>query len=182
SVLALERITTEIYKAFLRQEAQEKYLIPSDLNLRIPLVLRRGIGLILLFCIWSMVLFWDPQIQPTVLVMVFGIVSALGGMAKDAPYEGIEPVKFFRTPVLTVVSALGIQALFSDLASKFFLLAIGGAERVLSESYKKYIRGRVPGKFKSPEIHNTDWQEKRKVVTPLYLMNLLAFIVLAVLR
>ena len=39
SVISLERISTEIYKAFLRSEDQRKYAIPSDLRIR----LNRGI-------------------------------------------------------------------------------------------------------------------------------------------
>ena len=34
-VISLERITTEIYKALVRQEDQGKYKIPSDLNIKV---------------------------------------------------------------------------------------------------------------------------------------------------
>src|SRR5687767_13041682 len=48
-VIAFERLTTEIYKALIRDERQVKYKIPSDLNVDFPRSIEKIIGFLSIF-------------------------------------------------------------------------------------------------------------------------------------
>lgn len=176
SVISLERITTEIYKALIRNEDQSKYKIPSDLNFKFSRVLKVILGLTLIFSILLLLRFVDLKINNLLLTVIAGIIAALGGMAKDAPYEGFELLKFFRTPIVSVVMGLLLNFYYPGLESKFFLLALMGGERVVSECWKKVIKGKVPGKFKK-EI-NPEWRKKRKMLLVPYAISFGLFILL----
>ena len=160
-VIALERITTEIYKTLIRVEDQRKYKIPSDLNIMIGRRFKFLFGFVLIFMLGTLIYLIEISISKIYLTLIIGFIIALGGMLKDAPFEGFDTLKFFRSPLIAIIVGVGLLLTFPSLAGKYFLLAVAGAERIVSEFYKKILRGRVPGKFQKKEL-NTSWQYKRK--------------------
>ena len=177
TVISLERISTEIYKAFIRVENQDKYLIPSDLNIKINQELKFIIGLFLIFLLGTITYYIEININKIYLTLIIGFLIALGGMLKDAPHEGFDKIKFFRSPLVSIIIGLIINLLFPDLFGKFFLLSIAGGERIISEFYKKIFRGRVPGKFKQKEF-SSKWIKERKKLLLLYVLDILGLIIL----
>lgn len=177
ATIALERITTEIYKALIRQENQEKYLIPSDLNLKGSRWSKASAGVTILLLLLILVHNLQFDIGKPYLVALVGFGIALGGMLKDAPYEGFDFIKFFRSPVVAVAVGVILTILHPEVPALFFLLAIAGGERVVSEFYKKIYGGRVPGKFKSKK-HDQNWLVQRKKVLLLYAINIVLLIAL----
>lgn len=181
-VISLERISTEIYKAFLREEDQGKYKIPSDLNLKLPSPLKKGIGISLLLVIILTVKYYHLDLDTTEFFIIITIVPALGGMMKDAPYEGFQPLKFIRSPIVIFLLGLFILKIFPHYDQKYILLSILGAERIICECYKKIINGRCPGKFRIDRDHpvNSTWKKKRVVLLLPYITNILLILLLAV--
>lgn len=176
-VICLERITTEIYKALIRVEDQNKYKIPSDLNIKLDYKLKLFFGLLLILLIGVLIYFIEIPINKKYLTLIIGVFIAVTGMLKDAPYEGFDVVKFFRSPVVAIIIGLALILLFPAISGKFFLLATAGGERILSELYKKIFRGRIPGKFKEKEFNKT-WREKRKLLLFLYALDIIGLVVL----
>jgi hypothetical protein len=88
---------------------------------------------------------------PTWLVVitigsVFGWISAFGGAWKDAPIEGFETLKFFRSPGIAVTWA----AILSMLTTSWPLLALAAEGFTVAsiETHKKFGEpDKPPGKF-----------------------------------
>jgi len=177
SVISLERITTEIYKALIRVEKQDKYKIPSDLSIKANQKLKFTIGIFLLVLLWFSIYYIEIPIDKIYLTLVIGFSIALGGMLKDASHEGFDKIKFFRSPLVAIIVGLGINFLYPDISGKFFLLSVAGAERIISEFYKKIFRGRIPGKFKEKEF-NKMWVKQRKKLLVLYFFDIVGLITL----
>ncbi len=180
SVISLERITTEIYKALVRKESQTKYSIPSDLNLRynrgIKIVLASLLYLTLAFAVYYL----DIGKANIYLALTMGLFVALGGMLKDAPFEGFSPSKFLRSPTIGIIIGFLVLNYFPTLNGKFYLLSIAGAERIVSECYKKIICGRIPGKFKT-KLFNAAWQRKRRWILIPYSATIIILFLLSIL-
>lgn len=176
-VISLERITTEIYKALFRVENQDKYKIPSDLNIKLNRKLKLFIGFSLLILLALFVYFCDLSLNKVYLIFIIGILSAIGGALKDAPFEGFDLIKFFRTPLISIVIGILLLIRFPTISGKYFVLAIAGGERIASEFYKKILRGRIPGKFKQVEF-NENWKNKRKQLLFLYVADIIGLIFL----
>lgn len=181
ATIALERITTEIYKACIRVESQAKYLIPSNPFPHVPIVIRRLAGILLLISIAWAVSTVRLDAPLWVITLVMGLSVALGGMLKDAPHEGFEPLKFFRSPVVAGICAGALWVLYPTLNMTLFFLAIAGAERIVSEFYKKILHGRIPGKFRRVPI-NTHWQQSRHLVLYAYAADVVALAMLHFIR
>lgn len=164
-VITFERATTEIYKALIRNEQQDKYLIPSDLNIKGPIWLKRVIGLMLV--VGVMVLYWTFSLELSFwfTAIIAGLVAAFFGMAKDAPYEGFQ-IKFFRSPIVALIVGSGLNYLYPTLNTKYLLFGVWGGERILSECYKKIINGRVAGKFKQVNTPSSWIKERWWVLIP----------------
>lgn len=112
SVVAIDTVLWEIYKMFFREESQAKYKIPSTFHLLNRKVESRpkkmifGIGMLLfvfLFVIWSAEWKINNIFMALVVAVVVGWVEAIGGAWKDAPFEGFEFWKLFRSPVVALV-------------------------------------------------------------------------------
>ena len=176
-VICLERITTEIYKALIRVEDQDKYSIPSDLNLKWNQTLKRFLGLLLIATLAVTVYFIEIPLNNISITIIIGLFAALTGMSKDAPYEGFKLLTFFRSPVNSIALGILLSILFPAIGGKYLLLAIAGGERILSEFYKKIFKGRIPGKFKQIE-HNEAWKEKRSWVLVMYAANIIGIVFL----
>lgn len=163
NVITFERITTEIYKAFIRTEKQDKYLIPSDLNLKFPPPAKQLLGILLIVAIIAA--FWFSEIRTNLYpaLLLAGFAPAFGGMLKDAPYEGFELLKFFRSPLVSLLVGLSLLQLFPSIALNYFLFGVWGGERLISEFYKKIMKGNIPGKFKADTSHrrNEMWATQR---------------------
>jgi hypothetical protein len=177
SVITLERITTEIYKALIRVEDQAKYKIPSDLNIKWNRTLRAFLGVSLIIILALSVYFGELPLNKIYITIIIGVFAALSGALKDAPYEGFNLITFFRSPAIAIVLGILLSILFPAITGKFLLLAIAGGERIVSEFYKKIFRGRIPGKFKQIEF-NENWKEKRKWPLIIYWVDIIGIVLL----
>ena len=73
-----------------------------------------------------------------------GLLCSLGGALKDSPYEGFQPVKFFRSTIVGACAGV-LSCWFTDQPILAFCFS-GYVERVCVEGYK-IVRARKPGKF-----------------------------------
>jgi hypothetical protein len=153
-----ERLVTEWWKAILREDAQSAYSIPMRLALRGRPVDARlpryavgaavAVGLVWA-CVGVGVLQRGgvelPAWATLVVVGTGGWLTAFGGAWKDAPVEGFQLAKFFRSPV--VATAWG--CLLAPFATSLpcLALAAGGLSVATIETYKTFLAGGPPGKF-----------------------------------
>ena len=72
-----------------------------------------------------------------------GWISAVGGAWKDAPIEGFETFKFFRSPLVALSYALLLSRLTPDLG--IVMLAATGLTIATLETWKKFSRPNEPG-------------------------------------
>jgi len=187
-VMSFERLFTESLKAFVRNEDQKKYKIPSKLHIFGKTVENKFFRLILglIFISLAFILFYAPlfiNISFNNLLSglfwgaVAGLVgSAIGGAWKDAPIEGFDLIKFFRSPL---VGALwGILLSFYTNNYSLLLFACIGGERMTVELYKTFVLRSIPGKFSAIKPKYEDWIEKRKRFTVPYVITWITFIIL----
>jgi len=81
---------------------------------------------------------------------ISGLLVAIGGAIKDAPYEGFSPTKFIRSPIIGAIEAPIIGATFKNTHPVLLGMATVATERLTIETYKliKASAGSyVPGKF-----------------------------------
>ena len=169
-----ERGATEFYKVFIRNEDQSKYFIPMQFHVfgRVvpPGPYRRmaAAGYAIVFLAAGVILYlasgWETTLPRW---LMFGLVGstigwliACGGAFKDAPIEGFETLKFFRSPVIAGAWAALTLALHQQLPA-------GGARRrgllgrddrdlqdvLLSPPPSRQVRGQaggVPGAIAAP--------------------------------
>lgn len=179
-VIAFERATTEIYKALIRDERQVKYKIPSDLNIDFPRWIEKTVGVLLILLITYLFKIVNFEINLVVLFLIAAFFPALGGMIKDAPYEGFETLKFFRSPIVVLVVGYLLFRGFPEYSQKYLLFSLWGGERIISEFYKKILNGKIPGKFKRDVRHHIKhvWKEKRRFLLIPYTMTIIALLTL----
>ena len=77
-------------------------------------------------------------------------MTAFGGAWKDAPVEGFQLAKFFRSPVVATVWGYVLLAFTSDLPA--LILAAGGLSVATIETYKTFLAGGPPGKFATKPV------------------------------
>lgn len=167
AVMALERLTTETYKLFLRP-APAGRRVPSQaaiLGRPIESPLRRMVLGLCFVAAAAAILASVGRlgtITPGIEAMCFGLFAgvlvAVGGAWKDAPIEGWSTSAFLRSPLLAAVVAVlismgswsqNLHAQGVTDATSLFFVCLGG-ERLLVESYKAFIRRRRPSKFFEP--------------------------------
>jgi hypothetical protein len=189
-VVALDTITTEFYKLFVRVEPQKKYLIPSQFHfidkkvsnrfLRLVIGLSLGVGLFWLFNLLLRFEVASFGLPPWIVGMGVGLfggfMEAIGGSWKDAPFEKFFPLKFFRSPTAGLLWGLILSLKQTNLGILF--IAILGADRMIIELYKGFIKGMKSGKFKTAGIVFADWGKKRKLFVAPYIFTWLFFIIL----
>lgn len=181
---SLERITMEVYKTFIRVEDQSKYFIPMQLSVfgkpveSYGLRLLFGLLYVLILAIISYGIYilnqnyhdggrtWNAFLL-LLPCSVFGWVSAFGGAWKDAPLEGFETFKFFRSP--------GVAYFFAFVASLFTanLLIITmcsiGLTIASIETYKTFFFLHKPrGKFQGKPVLYPEMETFRKKFVPVY--------------
>jgi hypothetical protein len=189
---AVERLVAEIYKTFFRQSDQSKYAIPMQLAIwgrpveSQALRMAVGVGyLALLLGLVPLVARLQVQgetVSPALFALIGstgGWISALGGAWKDAPFEGFQPLKFIRSPLLAAAWALLLSRLGSDLVLVAF--AATGYTVATTESYKTFLFPRRPrGKFAGKPVRFPEVQRTRNRVIPVYLTIWLLVLVMLV--
>ncbi|MCZ6681073.1 MAG: hypothetical protein O7E52_27960 [Candidatus Poribacteria bacterium] len=177
----IERAILEFYKTFLREEDQTKYFIPMQFHVQGRVVKSRRtrwllggaclIGLSLAVLGINALQRSDLQLPGWLVVLLIGSVggwiSAFGGAWKDAPIEGFERLKFFRSPVI----ALSYALLLACFTQNYLYIAMGGLGYTIGtiETYKTFFFPNKPrGKFAGKEIQYPEMLEKRKRFVPLY--------------
>ncbi len=194
STYAVERGLAEWYKTFLREEDQSKYFIPMQFAIFGKVVKSRGARLAagagyigMLAAMVLLVLWVDravPKPHPILLtVLVGGIggwISAFGGAWKDAPIEGFETLKFFRSPLF----AAGYAFILSRFTDSYFLIPLGALGFTIAtlETYKTFFFPSKPrGKFAGKPVLYPDMLRRRNWFIPVYAAIWLALIVTLVL-
>jgi hypothetical protein len=163
---ASERLVTEWWKSFLREDPQDRYAIPMRLAVGGRTVENRaaryGVGLAIaaglaLVCVTGPGLQEHlPEIPTGLLVVVGGIggwLTAVGGAWKDAPIEGFQRFKFLRSPVVATVWAVILLPFTRDIV--LLAVAAGGASVATIETYKTFLAGGPPGKFAAKPVLHT---------------------------
>lgn len=155
-----ERGLVELYKTYLREEDQSKYFIPMQFHVMGRVVESRRVR-------WSVAAGWvvvvlavvlglrafqsaSPDIAGWVVVLLIGSIggwlSAFGGAFKDAPVEGFETFKFFRSPAVALFWA-AVVAWFSRDFLHIALCGLGYTVATI-ETYKTFFFPNKPrGKF-----------------------------------
>jgi hypothetical protein len=185
-----ERGLVELYKTCLREEDQSKYFIPMQFHVMGRVVESRrvrwsvaGAWLTLVLLIaWSLHRFQvsGPAIPGWAVVLLIGSIggwlSAFGGAFKDAPVEGFETFKFFRSPVVALLWSL-LVACFSRDYLHIALCGLGYTVATI-ETYKTFFFPNKPrGKFAGKPILFPRFLTWRYRFAPLYAAIWLAVLV-----
>ena len=180
-VYALERLTLELWKSFIRVEDQSKYFIPMQFGIRgKPIHDRRirwtvgvAVLLFLIFSVWGVRALQSayPDLPPWLVLITIGSLAgwltAFGGAWKDAPVEGFETLKFFRSPGVSLFWAV-LLAFFTD---DWLYISIGGAgySVAMIETYKTFFFPSKPrGKFAGKPILYPEMLRIRYYFVPIY--------------
>lgn len=175
----VERFIIETWKTFFRAEDQSKYTIPMQLAVRgrpVRSAVTRAILGVIYFSGGFGVLAgvrWlghgatDSWLLVALLGSAGGWISAFGGAWKDAPIEGFETFKFFRSPSVAFGYALLLSLLTPDPG--IVMLAATGLTIASLETWKKFSRPNEPGgKFAGKPIHFPQMLQHRYRLVPLY--------------
>jgi hypothetical protein len=176
-----ERGLVELYKTYLREEDQSKYFIPMQFHVMGRVVESRlvrwsvaaaWVGAILLVA-WGLHAFQaaNTSLPGWVAVLIIGSIggwlSAFGGAFKDAPVEGFETLKFFRSPLV----ALFWAALVACFSRDYLHVALCGLGYTVAtiETYKTFFFPNKPrGKFAGKPILFPRFLTWRYRFAPLY--------------
>lgn len=181
-IYSMERAILEAWKTFFRAEDQSKYAIPMQLAVFGKTVRSRGrrfgfgviyVGLILFGIVLLSRYHPAPGTSPLFLAVSIGALggwySAFGGAWKDAPIEGFQIFKFFRSPFI----AAGFSYLLFRLGATPVQGVFGaiGYTVATTETYKTFFFPSKPrGKFAGKLVLFPDWSRKRQRFVPLYLL------------
>ena len=189
---ATERGIVETWKTFVRNGDQSKYFIPMQFSLRgVPVTnrsARLAAGAIYIAgvaaSLWAVASLdgGTPTLshvtRAALAGLVVGMLIAAGGAWKDAPKEGFDIVKFFRSPGMTVLYA----CLLAQITSNYLLIAVAaiGYERATAETYKTFFFPSVPrGKFSGKPVLYPRLLQQRLYFVPVYVAISASVIVLA---
>jgi hypothetical protein len=178
---AAERGVVEVWKTFVRDEDQAKYFIPMQFAVRGVPVASKGARLAagtayvaaVALCLLAIAQLdrdvatglTAPRVALAALAM--GSIVAVGGAWKDGPKEGFQPLKFFRSPSMTVAFAL----LLSQLTDSYLQATVGaiGYERAAAETYKTFFFPSKPrGKFAGKPVLYPEMLTRRRRFVPAY--------------
>lgn len=171
-----ERAFVEMYKTFVREEDQSKYTIPMQLAVLGKPIESRGLRLVAgaVYLAVGVAVLWGvhwfqvsgPALPHLLAIFIVaspgGWISAFGGAWKDAPIEGFETFKFFRSPAMTYGYGL-LLSLFTDQYVFIFMGSIGYTVATI-ETYKTFFwPNKKRGKFQDktplfPEFLRTRWR------------------------
>ena len=191
----LERAVTEWVKGFVRREDQAKYFIPMRFavfgrpvrgeagRLVVGLAYAGGLaGAVAVIASMQPLYVERGWVFGLLVAWCAGGISALGGAWKDAPLEGFDLFKFFRSPAIAGAWG-GVLALLSD---DLVAVAFGGLGLSIAtiETWKKFrARDEAPGKFSGKPIRFPELRVWRDRVVPVYagLWSLLILLLLVAL-
>ena len=182
-VYVLERGAIEFWKTFLRDEDQSKYFIPMQFAVFGRVIqgkaqrLLIGFPLALVIVLVFLAVHWisrrvTPDGGVSILVVflvasISGWISAFLGAWKDAPIEGFETLKFFRSPV-----AAGLYGVLLAPFTTSFLLVICAAlgyTIATLETYKTFFFPSKPrGKFAGKPVLHPEMLQRRRPFAVLY--------------
>jgi hypothetical protein len=182
-VYVLERGAIEFWKTFLRDEDQSKYFIPMQFAVFGRIIqgkahrLLIGVPLAVLIVLVFLSVHWisravSPAPAASVVVVflvasISGWISAFLGAWKDAPIEGFEMLKFFRSPV-----AAGLYGVLLAPFTTSYLLVICAAlgyTIATLETYKTFFFPSKPrGKFAGKPILHPEMLARRKPFAVMY--------------
>jgi hypothetical protein len=180
-VYVIERALAEIYKTFLREEDQSKYFIPMQFHVLGTVVKSRrarwlvgALYTVLLLGLVGCVAHLDRTAAGThstgIVLLVGGVggwISAFGGAWKDAPSEGFQVLKFFRSPVLASLFGWGLTGLTDNLL--LITLAATGYTIASTETYKTFFFPSKPrGKFAGMPVRYPEMLVRRQRFAVLY--------------
>jgi hypothetical protein len=180
-VYALERGAVEFYKSFWREEDQSKYFIPMQFGMfgkpikgrakRLAVgVAYAGAVILILYGVRAMDRAELPVPELALVLLVGsagGWISAFGGAWKDAPVEGFELLKFFRSPLV----ALAFAAVLGHLTESLLLVTLSalGYTIMTIETYKTFFFPNKPrGKFAGKPILFPEMLARRHHFVPVY--------------
>lgn len=178
---ALERATTEFWKTFIRDEDQSKYFIPMQFHVfgHVPRnrILRLSVGLAYVAAAFGLLRVVQmlqpapgtqgPLWQVLLIASIGGWYSACGGAFKDAPIEGFEWFKFFRSPASAMLYGFLVSR-FTDSYVLITLCAIGYTVATL-ETWKTFFFPSKPrGKFAGKPITHPEMLATRQRFVPVY--------------
>ncbi|MBA2627236.1 MAG: hypothetical protein H0U85_04435 [Gemmatimonadales bacterium] len=181
SAYVVERALAEIYKTFLRQEDQSKYSIPMQFAVRGRVVRSRaaraalGIAYVgaMVAVVASLAVWQRTHTGPLPLLVIAllgaagGWISAVGGAWKDAPVEGFQLLKFFRSPAIAALWALLLARLTPSLPT--IMLAATGYTIATTETWKTFCFPSHPrGKFAGKPVRFPAMLRLRQLVVPVY--------------
>lgn len=186
----IERAILEFYKTFLRSEDQSKYFIPMQFHVQGKIVesknrrlLIGAVYLIGVFLVFGFIYYLDSSnanLPWWVVVFIIGSaggwISAFGGAWKDAPIEGFELFKFFRSPAITASYAF-LLSLFTD---SYLYISVGALGYTVAtiETYKTFFFPSKPrGKFAGKEIKFPEMLKRRQRFVPIYVSIWIVIIV-----
>ena len=175
----LERAVSEFHKTFLRNEDQSKYFIPMQLAVRGRVVQSRRaramagvavaiVAVLLAVLVTSMQSQGRPDVSRFVIAgSLAGLFCACGGAWKDAPIEGFETFKFFRSPAIAAAFSVLLSA-FTDVLLLAALAGLGFSIATL-ETYKTFFFPSKPrGKFAGKAIRYPEMLTRRQWFVPVY--------------
>ena len=176
-----ERGLVELYKTCFREEDQSKYAIPMQLAFRGHVIQSRAVR-------WSVAAGWlvvlallasgasvlqsrPDLLAPSAALILFGSVggwiSAFGGAYKDAPVEGFDTLKFFRSPLIALLWSLLVSS-FTDSYVLVALCSLGYTIATI-ETYKTFFFPNVPrGKWAGKPLRHVELVQWRYRFAPLY--------------
>jgi hypothetical protein len=177
----LERGAVEFWKTFLRNEDQSKYFIPMQFAVFGRVVHGQGRRLAIGFVIAGIVILVFLGIHwlsrgvglaasiPVVLAVasISGWISAFLGAWKDAPVEGFETLKFFRSPLWAATYGL----LLACLTTSWLAILMGALGYTIAtlETYKTFFFPSKPrGKFAGKPILFPEMLRRRQAFVPVY--------------
>ena len=178
---AVERLIVEVWKTFIRVEDQSKYFIPMQFSIRgIPVAsvwVRFSVGVAYVAAVAGILTLIARLGEDTVTLshlsraglsgLVMGMLLAVGGAWKDAPKEGFDIIKFFRSPMMTVFYGL----ILSQISTDILLIAVAatGYERATAETYKTFFfPSRPRGKFNGKPVLFPALITQRRYFVPVY--------------
>jgi len=181
-VYVAERGLTEFYKIYLRDEDQSKYFIPMQFHVFGRVIRSRAVRLaigiphaaVVIALIFLIDYVQDTSSAPFWLLVVTlgslgGWISAFGGAWKDAPIEGFEWLKFFRSPVVAALYALLLSRFTGDLV--LIALAAEGFTVATLETYKTFFFPSKPrGKFAGKPVLFPGMLRMRQYFVPVYVL------------
>ena len=196
TIYVTERGIVEVWKTFFRTEDQSKYFIPMQLHVLGKVVESKrdrmiaaffyigGIVLVgwLLVSLWRThqagELGWNPYVI-LLLLSIGGWVSAFGGAWKDAPIEGFETFKFFRSPAVAYFWAW----MAANLTDNFVVITCCSLGFTIAciETYKTFFfPSRPRGKFQGKPIDFPEMLKRRNNFVPIFIAAWLFVIITGV--